>query len=111
MYKRQVVSYEGEDGQKIETTIGQFTNSGEKAYLFPFTVENDADVTISVQRQNSNNPDPVLSWIAVTGEVEEEPAEHMLTVSYPTTVKLSIDGEEQTIANLIGCLLYTSRCV
>ena len=26
----------------------------------------------------------------------------MLTVSYPTTVKLSIDGEEQTIANLIG---------
>ena len=97
-----VVSYEGEDGQKIETTIGQFTNSGEKAYLFPFTVENDADVTISVQRQNSNNPDPVLSWIAVTGEVEEEPAEHMLTVSYPTTVKLSIDGEEQTIANLIG---------
>ena len=40
--------------------------------------------------------------LAVTGEVEEEPAEHMLTVSYPTTVKLSIDGEEQTIANLIG---------
>ena len=30
------------------------------------------------------------------------PTEHMLTVSYPTTVKLSIDGEEQTIANLIG---------
>ena len=30
------------------------------------------------------------------------PSEHTLTVSYPTTVKLSIDGEEQTIANLIG---------
>ena len=30
------------------------------------------------------------------------PSEHTLTVSYPTTVKLSIDGEEQTIANLTG---------
>ena len=78
-----VVSYEGADGQTVETTIGTFTNSGEQAYLFPFTVENDADVTISVQRQNSNNPDPVLSWIALTGEVEEEPSEHMLTVHLP----------------------------
>ncbi len=97
-----VVSYEGADGQTVETTIGTFTNSGEQAYLFPFTVENDADVTISVQRQNSNNPDPVLSWIALTGEVEEEPSEHMLTVTFPNTVELSIDGESQTIANLIG---------
>ena len=97
-----VVSYEGADGQTVETTIGTFTNSGEQAYLFQFTVENDADVTISVQRQNSNNPDPVLSWIALTGEVEEEPSEHMLTVTFPNTVELSIDGESQTIANLIG---------
>ncbi len=26
----------------------------------------------------------------------------MLTVTFPTTVELSIDGESQTIANLIG---------
>ena len=30
------------------------------------------------------------------------PSEHMLTVTYPNTVELSIDGESQTIANLIG---------
>ena len=29
-------------------------------------------------------------------------SEHMLTVTFPNTVELSIDGESQTIANLIG---------
>ena len=33
---------------------------------------------------------------------QEVPSEHMLTVTFPTTVELSIDGESQTIANLIG---------
>ena len=36
------------------------------------------------------------------GDLEEEPSEHMLTVTFPNTVELSIDGESQTIANLIG---------
>ena len=42
-----------------------------------------------------------LNWLKF--ELIDAPAaEHTLTVSYPTTVKLSIDGEEQTIANLTG---------
>ena len=32
----------------------------------------------------------------------EVPSEHTLTVTFPNTVELSIDGESQTIANLIG---------
>ena len=30
------------------------------------------------------------------------PSEHTLTITFPKTVKLSIDGESQTIANLLG---------
>lgn len=98
-----VVSYTGADGQKVETTVGTFTNSGEKAFLFPFTVENNANVTISVRRQNSNNPDPVLSWLAVTGEVQEEPEAHSLTVTFPgAKAELSIDGKDLALANILG---------
>lgn len=67
-----VVSYQGKDGQTVTTNIGKFTNSGEKAFLLPFSVGSDADVTISEQRQNSNNPDPVLSWLAVTAAEGKE---------------------------------------
>lgn len=100
-----VVSYTGADGEKVETTVGTVTNSGEKAVLFPFTVANDADVTISVQRQNSSNPDPILSWLAITGEVkdEPEPEEHSLTVNFPAAkAELSIDNQDLGFANLIG---------
>ena len=40
--------------------------------------------------------------IRVTAPSEEEPGDHTLRVSFPKTVKLFIDGEAQTIPNLIG---------
>ncbi|WP_050698534.1 TIM-barrel domain-containing protein [Anaeromassilibacillus senegalensis] len=44
-----------------------------------------------------------VSFVAATlNQPAVEPAEHMLTVNFPKNVKMSIDGEEQKLANLIG---------
>ena len=69
-----------------------------------YTVEDDAYSYGMIGLRNFNSGLQVqdLKVIPADEYQQEVPTEHMLTVSYPTTVKLSIDGEEQTIANLIG---------
>ena len=60
-----------------------------------------ATVTLRVDSQ-MNDKTYDLYTAPVTITVDGEPSEHMLTVTFPNTVELSIDGESQTIANLIG---------
>ena len=60
-----------------------------------------ATVTLRVDSQ-MNDKTYDLYTAPVTITVDGEPSEHMLTVTFPNTVELSINGESQTIANLIG---------
>ena len=60
-----------------------------------------ATVTLRVDSQ-MNDKTYDLYTAPVTITVDGEPSEHMLTVTFPNTVELSIGGESQTIANLIG---------
>ena len=56
-------------------------------------------VRYELAEQNGGN----VSFVAATLNAPEvEPAEHMVTVNFPKNVRLSIGGEEQKFANLLG---------
>lgn len=59
------LSYKTKEGELISKELGRFTNKSQMAVAYPFSISEDAEVTISVSKQASGNPDPVLSWIAV----------------------------------------------
>ena len=69
-----------------------------------YTVEDDAYSYGMIGLRNFNSGLQVQDLKVIPAEEyqQEVPSEHMLTVTFPTTVELSIDGESQTIANLIG---------
>lgn len=59
------ISYKDTNGQTVKKDFGTFTNSGVKTVNYDFDLPVDSDVTISVYKPNTNNPDVILSWLAI----------------------------------------------
>jgi|GEM_PF-1270509 len=69
------ISYKDASGQIVKQNLGTFTNSSQKTVDYSFKLPVDSDVTISVYKPNSSNPDVILSWLAIQFDNVEVPIE------------------------------------
>lgn len=99
---RTVLYYKDVAGDNVERELGKFNNSKESTqdYLFNVTNLNREEPYITISVEKTGNPDPILSWLALTdtgdgsGMFEDtESGEDQLNV-YPNPISV---GEAVTI--------------
>lgn len=59
------VSYKDANGQTVKQNLGTFTSNGQKTVNYNFKLPVDSEVKISIYKPNVNNPDVILSWLAI----------------------------------------------
>jgi hypothetical protein len=59
------VSYKDANGQTVKQNLGTFTSNGQKTVNYNFKLPVGSEVKISVYKPNANNPDVILSWLAI----------------------------------------------
>lgn len=59
------VSYKDGNGQTVKQNLGTFTSNGQKTVNYNFKIPVGSEVKISVYKPNVNNPDVILSWLAI----------------------------------------------
>lgn len=69
------ISYKDANGQIVKQNLGTFTNKGQKTVDYSFNLPVDSDVTVSVYKPNTTNPDVVLSWLAIQFDNVEIPSD------------------------------------
>jgi len=67
------ISYKDANGQVVKQKLGTFTNKGQKTVDYSFNLPVASDVTISVYKLNSSDPDVILSWLAIQFDNVEIP--------------------------------------
>jgi hypothetical protein len=59
------ISYKNSNGETVNKDLGTFTNNAKKDVNYTFNLPNASEVKVSVYKPNSNNPDVILSWLAL----------------------------------------------
>lgn len=59
------LSYVDGDGKVVSEKLGDFTNKDQKTTEYEFSLIKSQDINISISKVSSNDPDPILSWLAV----------------------------------------------